>query len=368
MKNIALCLILLVFIIACTQAPSSQEPIKVGMFGAFSGKLAPIGQQELIAAEYAVEKINAQGGINGRPLQLLIEDTKCNPKDAVTAFTKLSETADAHIIMGGLCSGETVAPAPMANEKQIVLLSALSSGPQITTLGDYVFRTNPVDDGSFFANFVEEKSYTRVAVISEQTDFSQGVKKAMLVKFDAAGIEYLNEDVAPDTTDYRTALLKLKQFNPELLIINTNSFTAGVEIYKQAEPMGLKNAFGSRGFETGSADVLSQVEGVSFYGSFGVVDETTPEVVEMTRRYKEKYNTLPMSSFAFASQYDDVMLVADALRACAPQDGQCIKDFLYSVRERQGLMGVFGFDSNGDPIGLKYNAVTVRNGTILLVS
>jgi branched-chain amino acid transport system substrate-binding protein len=359
-------LISLVFLLAaCSQAPTtdvSNDPVTLGMFGGFTGLLAPIGQQELIAAEYAQEQVNKNGGVNGRPLQIVFEDSKCNPKEAVTAITKLADTTEARIILGGLCTGETVSAAPVANERHIVLLSALSSGPQIKDAGDYVFRTNPRDDGSSFADYILAQKYKKVAIISEQTDFAQGVKKILLPQLDAAGVTYTTQDVATDTTDFRTALLKLQQTNPDLLLINSNSFAFGLRIYNQAKPLDFAEIMGSRGWETGTLGELGTAEGVIFYGSIGIVDESQPDIQEMQRRYQARYNATPISSFAYASQYDDIMLAVDAMKACGATNSTCIKEYLYSTKDYTGLIGTYSFDSDGEVVGVHYKTVTVENG------
>lgn len=359
-------LLLAILLASCTA--QTTEPIRIGMFGAFSGNLAEIGQQEIVAAEYAVEQVNAEGGIEGRPLQLVIEDAKCNPRDAVTAFNRLRASTDAAIILGGLCTGETLGAAPLANEQRIVLLSAVSSGPQVTNAGEYVFRTNPSDDGSFFASYIIGKGYGRVAIISEQTDFAIGVKDALLSKLDEAGVAYFMEDVPAEAADYRTALVKLQQHEPDILIMNSNSYNTGRIIYQNAAALGYETVMGSRGFEVATQDQLDEIEGLIFYGSFGIVNESLPEVREIALRYEERHGTRLASLFTPASQYDDVMLAANAMRACGATDGECMKEWLHGIEGREGLIGTFGFDENGDVTGIEYNAVQVQDGEIVVVT
>lgn len=357
-------LLVLFFTLSCS--PRSEEPsVSIGMFTALSGNIAAVGQQELIAAEYAVEQINAQGGIDGKSLKLVVEDAKCSPRDAMTAFNNIRARTETAIILGGLCTGETMGAAPLANEQHVVLLSATSSGPQVKNAGDFVFRTNPVDDGAFFAEYAVRQGHESVGILSEHTDFAQGVKTTLLPLLEERGMAYFQEDVPSHSPDYRTALLKLK--GTDLLIINSNSAIVSLEIYEQAAELGITSVIAGRGLEAAATSQLSQAEGLVFYGSFGIANASDPHILEMARRYREQYGADPVSPFPFASKYDTVMLAADAMRACGHTDGACMRDFLYGVQNRSGLLGTFGFDAHGEVTGIGYRAVRIQDGVPVLI-
>ena len=119
-----------------TPAPVvDTSPIKIGWIGPLTGDLASLGQDAEKATEVALDEVNAAGGINGRPLQLVPQDSKCNPKDASDAGNKLINVDKVSVILGGLCSGETTAVAPVAEQNHVVMISPCSSAPNITFLG-----------------------------------------------------------------------------------------------------------------------------------------------------------------------------------------------------------------------------------------
>ena len=90
----------------------AAEPIKIGVAGAHSGDLASYGLPTLKAAQLIVKDINAKGGINGAPLELLVEDDACKPEIAANTATKLV-SGGAKVVIGHICSGATKAALPI---------------------------------------------------------------------------------------------------------------------------------------------------------------------------------------------------------------------------------------------------------------
>ena len=88
-----------------------------------------------------MDEINAAGGINGRMLELIVEDSKCNAQDSITAYNKLTDVDGVKIILGTSCSGAMLGAAPLAEADGVVLFSGLATNPDIANAGDYIFRT-----------------------------------------------------------------------------------------------------------------------------------------------------------------------------------------------------------------------------------
>src|SRR3989344_5758192 len=156
MKNkliLILAILGLIFIIAC----GNKENIRIGFIGPLSGDVASIGQSVKAAIELGVEEVNQAGGINGQPLEVIYEDGKCGPKDSTDAANKLINIDKVPVIIGGGCSSETLAAAPIAETSKVTLLSYCSSNPKITESGDYIFRTYPSD--AFQGKVAAEKIY-----------------------------------------------------------------------------------------------------------------------------------------------------------------------------------------------------------------
>ena len=97
------------------------------------------GTVAIQAKQLAVDEINAAGGINGRMLELIVEDSKCNAQDAITAYNKLTDVDGVKIILGTSCSGAMLGAAPQAERDGVVLFSGLATNPDIANAGDYIF-------------------------------------------------------------------------------------------------------------------------------------------------------------------------------------------------------------------------------------
>ena len=140
-KNIILSGLLTLAVLACGSSDDSDEPFVIGAMDALTGVAESYGNPLHQAKLLAVEEINAAGGINGRMLELIVEDSKCAAQDAITAYNKLTDVDGVKIILGTTCSGSMLGAAPLAEKDGVVLLSASATSPDIASAGDYIFRT-----------------------------------------------------------------------------------------------------------------------------------------------------------------------------------------------------------------------------------
>ena len=112
--------------------PAAQEPFVIGAMDSLTGVGetygVPLSQSKLLA----VEEINAAGGINGRMLKLVIEDSKCTANDAIIAYNRLTDVEGIKIILGATCSGGMLGAAPLAEKDGVILFSPSSTSPDIT--------------------------------------------------------------------------------------------------------------------------------------------------------------------------------------------------------------------------------------------
>ena len=168
----------------------------------------PLSQSKLLA----VEEINAGGGINGRMLRLAVEDSKCTANDAITAFRKLVDVEGVRIILGATCSDGTLGVAPLAEREGIVLLSPSSTSPDITSAGDYIFRTamNSGTMGLDIANTMWADGIREIASITESTDYVEGVRRMAVARFEElGGTVVASERYSSDVIHFRSSLMKL---------------------------------------------------------------------------------------------------------------------------------------------------------------
>ena len=163
------------------EEPTGEGPIKIGFVGPLSGDAAVYGESERDAVALAIEKVNADGGIDGRTLELIAEDGLCNGKDAANAMQKLVNVDGVKFVIGGFCSSESLAIVPIGEKNGVLMFSPGSSSPDLTGISDLFVRNYPSDatQGQILAELANSKGWTNVAFLQEQTDYALGVRNAL---------------------------------------------------------------------------------------------------------------------------------------------------------------------------------------------
>ena len=128
---------------ASTSTPTPLPPLKIGVMESLTGPGETYGTVAVQAKQMAVDEINEAGGVNGRMLELIVEDSKCNAQDAITAYRKLTDVDGVKIILGTSCSGAMLGAAPLAEADGVVMFSGLATNPDVANAGDYIFRDSP---------------------------------------------------------------------------------------------------------------------------------------------------------------------------------------------------------------------------------
>ena len=232
--------------IACDQTQPSPdqtpaEPFRIGIMESVTGVGETYGNVAAHSKRMAADEINAAGGVNGRMLELVVEDSKCNAQDAITAFRKLTDVDGVKIILGTSCSGAMLGVAPLAEENGVVLFSGLASNPDIADAGDYIFRTqiSDLEVGISTGNVLWADGVRTLSTITEETDYAEGVRRTSVAQFEKRGGGIVAEErFSSDITDFRTQLTKLFEANPDALHISPQSEFAGGTIIKQARELG----------------------------------------------------------------------------------------------------------------------------------
>ncbi len=342
-------------------------PVRIGVLAPLAGDDAAYGQDVTAAVSLAVEQINAAGGINGRTLEAIFENGGCNGKDATTAATKLIDVDKVPVIVGGYCSSETLAAAPLAEAAQVALISPASSNPAISQAGDYVFRVTPSDAGQGVAIAGEmiKRGHHKAAVIVANTDYTLGLAKAFKESFEKLGGVITSwETYEKDARDFRTQVAKVRASKPDAIYLSAYP-TDGALVVKQIKQLKMTlPLFGGETF--GSKDVVEaagkdNLEGIVY--ATPKWDGTTPKATDFLQRGGVKRGaefSLPV--FA-ADAYDAVYLIAEALKQKPDQEptGTIVKDYLYTVKEWQGAGGMLTIDQNGDAVK-EFQIMLVHNG------
>lgn len=346
-----------------TGCAKEKGTIKIGAIGPLTGGGASWGESDRNAIELAVEEINNAGGINGRLLQVIHEDGKCNGKDAVNAASKLITLDNVKIILGGVCSAETLAFAPIAEQNKVITFT-IATAPDVSNAGDYVFRNaaSDLEGGRIGAKMIEED---RIALISENTEYAMGIQHTLKEELQNQGKAIVADLVYDsDETDFRTYLLKIKNARPEAIFINPGTSTSSAgEIAKQMVELGMEDIKVYGNLLIGSKESLEiagdALEGAKYFDAVNI--GMTEKGAEFLSKYKQRFGTSPANDFYTGARYDSVYIIADALRECGENSG-CIKDYLYKMQPYNGVIGTYTFDSNGDVIGIPWTIKEIRSG------
>ena len=213
---------------------------KIGVIAPLSGEAAAYGEEEKKILDYHVEELNKT---NNYKIELAWEDGKCDAAAAAEAFQKLTGDNGIKFILGGICSSETLAIAPLAKDAGALVLSAMSSNPDLEGKSPNVM-TLSYSDSLVGEGLADELShYKKVAIITEQNDFNTGIKK---VVENALASEYKdvkivsNEQFEKGATDFRTLLEKVKASGAEAVLLNPNAGLTAEALIKQVAEVGLE--------------------------------------------------------------------------------------------------------------------------------
>jgi branched-chain amino acid transport system substrate-binding protein len=375
MKKLATIALFTLIFSACTGAPEgekeSTEPIKIGLIGPLTGDAASYGSDVINGAKIAVEEINSAGGINGRQISLIAEDARCTGGDAVSAAQKLINIDKVDVIAGGQCSGETLAAAPIAEAAQIVMMSAVSSSPDITNAGDFVFRVYPSDalKGAALSNYFDSKGYTKIAMISENTDFCIGIQKVVTESAAKSGGEVVfDELVEPGTKDYRSLITRLKDMDFDVFLVNSQSDATGGAMVQQIREMGIEKEI--VGTDTLDSISLGQIMSEAMEGakvlSVPSLSASDPKGGPFVQKFTEKYGNAQSTMFFAALSYESIRLLAGVM-ADVGTDGPAIRDALYNHSGHDSIVGTMTFDEFGDVKGIPYALKEFQDGELVEV-
>ena len=341
---------------ATINATATPEPFRIGVMESVTGPGEVYGNIAVQAKQMAVDEINAAGGVNGRIIELIVEDEKCNSHDAITAYRKLTDVHGVKIILGTSCSGAMLGAAPLAEEEGIILFSGLATNPDIANAGDYIFRTSMSDGqvGVDTGNVLWEDGIRMLATITEATDYAEGVRRNSVAQFEKRGGRIVGEErYASDVTDFRAQLTELLNANPDGLHVAAQSeFTSGT-IVKQTRELGYEGPIYSDIVSIGTTAL--EIAGDAATGMKAIVadlDPTNSKAQEVIANYRERYDNVPLQWY-LGSAYDNVYITAACLKQTGDdQDADGFKDCLYGITWSGAIGNNYSFDENGEVVGV----------------
>ncbi len=359
----ALILTIILSPFGCSKFQPESKEIKIGAILPLTGDGAKYGTSARKAIDLAFSEVNSNGGIKGKKISVVYEDTKGVAKDGVSAIQKLITVHKVPAIIGDLLSSVTLAVAPVAEKNHVVLLSPTSSAPKITDAGDYIFRNCASDifEGKVMADAAIQKfGIKKVAILYINNDYGVGITNIFKKTLIAHGGQIVAEETFNQgATDFRAQLTKITtlQFDGIYIV----GYKELGHLLKQAHELGIKAQFMSTVmFE--DPDILSiagnAADGIVYSARAFDPDSEEPHVKEFVASFKQHYEEEPDIFAAYA--YDAARILIQAMNK-GELSADAIKQSIYAIKDFLGVTGLTSFDDKGDVFQPAY-LKTVNNG------
>ena len=343
--NIIICIVSVLFFFGTTMAsPTLSETIKVGIILPLTGKLAEFGEIEQRSFLMAVEEINSAGGINGKKISLIIEDTRGAPEVGCLAIEKLIVQDEVVVIGGGFSSSVTWAASAIAEKHKVPFLVNTASDDKITEMGrEYIFRLNPPasEHLTTLASFLTKVARIRSAVIlRENTPFGNYASKKFLKLCKKLGIKVLmKEGYEVDAIDFNPLLLKVEAKKPDLVYMISHIMDA-ILLLHQAKELNLNpKLFVGHGAGFTLPEFREYAGEASEYlysSTLWTPSVPYPGTKNYYERFIAKYDT--PADYHGAEAYAAMYVIWDALKRAKSYKREDVRDALAET----DMMTVFG--------------------------
>ena len=348
-RLIALLCLVLIIVSGCGKKADEVQQINIGAVLAVTGTQAPFNEPIIKAIKMAQEEINNAGGINGKKLNVIIEDSKGEPQGGVAAFNKLVDVDKVPAIIGS-SSPVIAATLPIAEKKGVVLLDISTVSPKIWEGERHVsFSIYPkaniemVEQARFVYNTLGLKTAAVLAINSETGQSSGTMFSDEFVKL--GGKIVSSERYPANTVQFQDVLSRVAAAKPEIVTLIGNEEAATV--VRQAREAGFKFQFIT--YSAGVNDKFLQSAGNTCEGVMATTVGWNPEdpsevVQKFIAAYKNKYNNENPIVYA-ATGYDAVYILTNVLKN-TEATSSAIAAAMYKV-EFAGASGVTKIGSDG---------------------
>jgi branched-chain amino acid transport system substrate-binding protein len=344
----------LLFALACQTGGGGGDKVRIGVFMSLTGDTANFGISSTNGIKMAADEVNAAGGINGKQIELLVQDDRSDASEAATIVTKFVTQDQVHAILGEVASSRSIAAAPIAQNAKIPMLTPSSTNPEVTKKGDYIFRSCFIDpvQGAAIAQFGARTLNAKRAalMVDRKNDYSTGLEKVISDVFTKLGGQIVvTQSYQAGDQDFNAQITSIKGANPDIIFVPGYYGDVGL-FAKQARDKGITvPLLGGDGWDSPS---LYQIGGAALNGCYFSnhysPDDADPLVQKFVSDYKTRYGTVPDALAATA--YDAARILFDAIKRATSLDGAAIRDALAATKEFPGVTGKVTFNENRDAV------------------
>ena len=355
---------------------AKAESIKVGAILAVTGGASFLGGPEARTLEMMVEKINANGGVLGKKIDLIIKDSGANPEKAISFTKQLIEEDKVFAILGPSTSGETMKIKNIVEEAKMILVSCAAAEVIVNPVAKYVFKTPQKDSHAVQKIYgtMKDLGITKIAVLAGNTGFGKAGKGQLEKMASDFGIEVLMTEVYDKkATDLSAVVAKLMANKDIQAVVNWSIVPAQGILAKNMRQAGWDvPLFQSHGF--GNVKYIAvggaAAEGIIFPAGRLLIANSLAEdnpqkelLVRYLIDYETKYPDDKVSTFG-GHAYDALTILVAAIEKAGSTDREKVRDAIENLQGLAGTAGVFNF-SPEDHNGLDINSfvmLTVKDG------
>ncbi len=352
--------LIIVLLAACAPKPSGtvtsdHSLIRIGYYGDLSGPTFNFGESAKNGVLMAAEDINQAGGIDGRRIDLIIEDDQGSAERAANRAGKLIDQDKVVAVIAGGTSGNARAGAPKGQVAKIPLLAPSATDPAVTAIGDYIFRACFIDtfQGEVMAKFAVHtlKARTAAILLDFNSPYSRGLSDFFELSFTRLGGQIVSKQLyTVGDGDYRGQLSSIRLANPDVIYIPGYYGNVAL-IARQARQIGITQPLlGGDGWD---APELWDLGGDALNGSYisnhYSAEDPSPAIQTFVRDFKLRHGNLSPDAHA-ALAYDAMRVLADAIRRAGTTDGPKLREALAQTKDFPGVTGIITINEERNAI------------------
>ena len=337
--------------LAVTAASTVRAEIPIGFGTALTGTYAWVGEPHLAGTELAIADLNAEGGVLGEPLELIVVDDGCNAELAPLAAAKLVSEAVA-VALGATCSGAAIPASEVYRRAGILMIEAGATNPRLTEAGaGHVFRIVGRDDrqGTIAGDYLADRwSDGRIAIVHDSSAFGQGLAEEVKKRLNQRGVsEALFATYAPEALDYSDLLDQLRSASIDVLYLGGYSPQAGLIIRQARDRDYDVQLVAGDSLSTGEFWLVAGPAGEgTLFTSFSdpTHEPRAAEIMDRLQGQLQQPNARALYSYAA------VQLWAQAVEKAGTIELKAVAEAL-RAHEFDTILGTIGFDHKGDVSG-----------------
>jgi branched-chain amino acid transport system substrate-binding protein len=343
--------------------PKLKGTLTIGAVVPLTGSSATIGKDQQRGIKLAVDKVNSEGGVLGKKLEVRVEDSEGSAPASVQAARKLVSVDHAPVVLGEYSSGNTVPIGKYLQKQHVVHINGGSSSPDISAIGDYSFSTIGLDTiaGKFMADKITAAGYKKIAFLAPNNSYGSRLLDVAKQAIPADGGALVSSVLYTEgQSDYRSELQRLKAANPDMYVYTAYGKEAAT-INKQAYQLGIdpKKFFGIY-----LTMCIADSDKRAVEGQQGMdVNYIGPDGQAYQDAYKKAFGEDFKSSFS-GYVYDGVMLAAQAIQKAGTAKPADIRDALAKIQAFKGATGDIAFDQDGQRKEQPYLVGLVAGGAM----